>query len=243
MAQEENIKQEEEQQQAAPEQQEQTENTESRKKCKAAKKECQKKEAELQKQIDELTKKVEDEKADYVRLMAEFETFRRRNAEEKLALVNSAAADTIKGMLPVLDDCERAMQMLASSSDEAAKEGTSLIYNKLMDYLKTRGLEVIDAKGKEFDYRSTARAYVDQARAELKRDGLEESVSEELDALSKSLDMDKETFLRLKKDEVIPFIEEEIAVRYYFQRAGAEIEIRYDDQLKEALTKPLISID
>lgn len=152
MAQEENIKQEEEQQQAAPEQQqEQTENAESKKKCKAARKECQKKEAELQKQIDELTKKVEDEKADYVRLMAEFETFRRRNAEEKLALVNSAAADTIKGMLPVLDDCERAMQMLASSSDEAAKEGTSLIYNKLMDYLKTRGLEVIDAKGKEFD--------------------------------------------------------------------------------------------
>lgn len=150
MAQEENINQEE-QQQAAPEQQEQTENTESKKKCKAARKECQKKEAELQKQIDELTKKVEDGKADYIRLMAEFETFRRRNAEEKLALVNSAAADTIKGMLPVLDDCERAMQMLASSSDEAAKEGTSLIYNKLMDYLKTRGLEVIDAKGKEFD--------------------------------------------------------------------------------------------
>ena len=150
MAQEENIKQEE-QQQAAPEQQEQTENTESKKKGKAAKKECQKKEAELQEQIEELKKKLEEEKADYVRLMAEFETFRRRNAEEKLALVNSAAADTIKGMLPVLDDCERAMQMLASSSDEAAKEGTTLIYNKLMDYLKTRGLEVIDAKGKEFD--------------------------------------------------------------------------------------------
>lgn len=150
MAQEENIKQEE-QQQAAPEQQEQTENTESKKKGKAAKKECQKKEAELQEQIEELKKKLEEEKADYVRLMAEFETFRRRNAEEKLALVNSAAADTIKGMLPVLDDCERAMQMLASSSDEAAKEGTTLIYNKLMDYLKTRGLEVIDARGKEFD--------------------------------------------------------------------------------------------
>ena len=51
----------------------------------------------------------------------------------------------------MLDDCERAMTMLASSSDEAAKEGTALIYNKLMDYLKTRGLAVIDAKGKEFD--------------------------------------------------------------------------------------------
>ena len=93
------------------------------------------------------------------------------------------------------------------------------------------------AKGKEFDYRSTARAYVDQARSELKRDGLEDSVSAELDALSKSLDMDKETFLRLKKDEIIPFIEEEIAVRYYFQKAGIEIEIRYDEQLKEALSK------
>ncbi|MBQ0127374.1 MAG: nucleotide exchange factor GrpE [Bacteroidales bacterium] len=150
MAQEENMNQEE-QQQAAPEQQAQTENAESRKKGKAARKEAQKKESELQSQIEELTRKVEEEKADYVRLMAEFETFRRRTAEEKLALANSAAADTIKGMLPVLDDCERAMQMLASSSDEAAKEGTSLIYNKLMDYLKSRGLEAIDAKGKEFD--------------------------------------------------------------------------------------------
>ena len=150
MAQEENMNQEE-QQQAAPEQQAQTENAESRKKGKAARKDAQKKETELQNQIEELTRKVEDEKADYLRLMAEFETFRRRNAEEKLALANSAAADTIKGLLPVLDDCERAMQMLASSSDEAAKEGTSLIYNKLMDYLKSRGLEAIDAKGKEFD--------------------------------------------------------------------------------------------
>lgn len=93
------------------------------------------------------------------------------------------------------------------------------------------------AKGREFDYRSTARAYFDQVRTELQRDGLEEAMSAELDALSKSLDMDKETFLRLKKEEIIPFIEEEIVVRYYFQKAGIEIELRYDDQLKEALTK------
>ena len=93
------------------------------------------------------------------------------------------------------------------------------------------------AKGKEFDYRSTARAYFDQVRTELKRDGLEETMTAELDALSKSLDMDKETFLRLKKDEIIPFIEEDIVVRYYYQKAGIEIELRYDDQLKEALTK------
>ncbi len=90
-------------------------------------------------------------KDDYLRLMAEFDTFRRRTAEEKLALVGSAAADTIKGLLPVLDDCENALKMLAESSDEAAREGTTLIYNKLMDYLKTRGLTVIEALGQDFD--------------------------------------------------------------------------------------------
>lgn len=91
------------------------------------------------------------EKDDYVRLMAEFETFRRRSSEEKLSLVTTAAADTIKGLLPVLDDCERALELLSKSSDEAAKEGTKLIYDKLMKYLQSKGLEVIDAKGKKFD--------------------------------------------------------------------------------------------
>ena len=115
------------------------------------KKEKKKKVEELSKEIEALKASIEKEKESYLRLYAEFETFRRRTAEEKLALVASAASDTICGLLLVLDDCERAMTMLASSSDEAAKEGTALIYNKLMDYLKTRGLAVIDAKGKEFD--------------------------------------------------------------------------------------------
>ena len=111
----------------------------------------EKKDEECRKQIEELTDKLAKEKNDYLRLMAEFETFRRRSAEERLKLVSSAASDTVKGMLPVLDDCERAMEMLAGSSDEAAKEGTSLIYNKLMEYLKSLGLEKIEAKGEVFD--------------------------------------------------------------------------------------------
>jgi len=75
----------------------------------------------------------------------------------------------------------------------------------------------------------------------LAEDGLTEAVSEELSALEKSLDMDKATFLRLKKDEIIPFIEEEIVVRYYFQRAGIKIRLRYDNQLYESLKQPAIS--
>ena len=101
--------------------------------------------------IAELTDKLSKEHDDYLRLMAEFETFRRRSAEEKLNLVATAAADTIKGLLPVLDDCERAMQMLEGSSDESAKQGTALIYDKLMAYLKGCGLEMIKAKGEVFD--------------------------------------------------------------------------------------------
>ena len=109
------------------------------------------KEEELQKKVAELTDKLSAEHGDYLRLMAEFETFRRRSAEERLNMVSTASADTIKGLLPVLDDCERALQVLEKSSDSAAREGTALIYNKLMAYLKTRGLEVIEAKGKKFD--------------------------------------------------------------------------------------------
>ena len=105
----------------------------------------------LEKEKKTAEEKLAKEKDDYVRLMAEFETFRRRTAEEKLALVSSAASETIKGLLPVLDDCERAMELLKTSSDEAAKEGTGLIYDKLMKYLKTKGLEKIEAKGKKFD--------------------------------------------------------------------------------------------
>ena len=107
--------------------------------------------AELEAEAKKLSDQIAEEKNSYLKLMAEFETFRRRTAEEKLALVGSASAETIKGLLPVLDDCERAMELLAQSSDEAAKEGTSLIYNKLMAYLKTRGLEKIEAKGTKFD--------------------------------------------------------------------------------------------
>ncbi|MBQ8500560.1 MAG: S41 family peptidase [Bacteroidales bacterium] len=95
------------------------------------------------------------------------------------------------------------------------------------------------AKTQEFDYRSSARTLYDQMKKELERDGLAEAMSEELAALENALEMDKERFIRLKKDEIIPFIEEELAVRYWFQEAGIKVRLRYDDQLKEALTKPL----
>ena len=96
------------------------------------------------------------------------------------------------------------------------------------------------AKTQEFDYRSSAKTLYDQMKKELVKDGLADTMSEELAALEKALEMDKERFIRLKKDEIIPFIEEELATRYWFQEAGVKIRLRYDDQLKEALTKPML---
>ena len=93
------------------------------------------------------------------------------------------------------------------------------------------------AKGKKFDYRSSARTYYDYMLKEVERDGLTEALKPQLDALGAALDMEKEDFLRLKKDEIVPFIEEEIVVRYYFQPDGVKLRIRYDDQLHEALRK------
>lgn len=129
------------------------ENNKSRKENKAAKdlEELKKKLEEAEAAAEKAKADMAKEKDDYIRLMAEFETFRRRTAEDKLNLVASASAETIKGMLPVLDDCERAMELLKTSQDEAAKEGTALIYDKLLKYLQSKGLERIEAKGQKFD--------------------------------------------------------------------------------------------
>ena len=96
------------------------------------------------------------------------------------------------------------------------------------------------AKTQDFDYRSSAKTLYDQMKKELEKDGLAEAMKPELEAMGKALEMDKERFIRLKKDEILPFIEEEIATRYWFQEAGVKIRLRYDDQLKKALVSPML---
>ena len=121
--------------------------------------EAEAKAAEAEAKAEEAEKKAADAEAreaerknEFLRLMAEFDTFRRRTAEEKLELVKSASADTIKGLLLVLVDCEIALaQMEKTEGNEAAIEGVQLIFNKLTGYLKTKGLERIEAKGEVFD--------------------------------------------------------------------------------------------
>ena len=121
---------------------------------KASQKKDEKKEMieEMEKKIAALEEAAAKDKDDYLRLMAEFDNYRRRTSQEKIELVSMASVETIKGLLPILDDCERALKVLMESNDsDAAKEGTELIYSKLMGYLKSKGLAVIDALGQTFD--------------------------------------------------------------------------------------------
>lgn len=109
-------------------------------------------ESDAQSVIEELTNKLAEANDKYIRLAAEFDNYRRRTAKERLDLISTAGEDVIKGFLPILDDCERALEVLKKSeASEAAIEGTELIFNKIMTFLKGRGVSVIDALGQELD--------------------------------------------------------------------------------------------
>ena len=87
----------------------------------------------------------------HMRLQAEFDNFRKRTAKEKLDLTATASENVIKDILPVLDDFERALQNMEKNGNEADLKGVTLIYNKLKDTLKKKGLEEVDAAGADFN--------------------------------------------------------------------------------------------
>ncbi len=98
--------------------------------------------------IQELGEKLNELNDKYLRTYSEYENYRKRTTKEKADLLINGASDTIKAILPVIDDLERALQ---SMTDEASREGVQLIYNKLMNILQQKGLKEIEAKGAAFD--------------------------------------------------------------------------------------------
>lgn len=91
------------------------------------------------------------------------------------------------------------------------------------------------ACGQEFDYRSGIQAQVEQLKRVAEQDGMYELWKDEIDALEAKMQMDKADVLRSKKDEILPLLENEIAVRYYFYPAGPAVSLKYDDQLSQCL--------
>lgn len=124
---------------------------EEAKKDKKSKKDDKKKTIPLA-EFEELQEEKDELKDKYLRLLAEFENYKRRTIKEKLDLMKSAAQDTMSAMLPVLDDFDRAKKSAEDdSSAETFSEGVALVYNKLNSSLGQLGLKAFDATGEPFD--------------------------------------------------------------------------------------------
>ena len=95
---------------------------------------------------------LQEMKDKYLRLVAEFDNFRKRNAKERIELIQTAGKDIITSLLDVLDDSERAQKQLESGSDiKTQQEGVILVFNKLKNLLTAKGLRSMQSIGQDFD--------------------------------------------------------------------------------------------
>ena len=104
----------------------------------------------IEQQLQEANEKIAELKDQYLRKAAEFENYRKRTLKEKSELILNGAESTVKAILPILDDFERA---LADKTDDckAVKEGQQLIFNKFVKALKALGVEKIETQDQDFD--------------------------------------------------------------------------------------------
>lgn len=103
-------------------------------------------------EIEKLQGEIQEQKEKYLRLMAEFDNYKRRNAKEKEELRQTGGKDIVQSLLVVLDDIDRAEKQLETTTDiNMLKEGISLIFNKLRTIMQQKGLKAMDAVNQEFN--------------------------------------------------------------------------------------------
>lgn len=106
----------------------------------------------LAKELAEEKLKVEKEKKEYLFLMAEFDNFRKRTLKEKSDIIRNANEQSMKGLLPIVDDFERGLDATKDVDDpNAIREGMEIIYNKLVKYLEQNGVKAMESNGADFD--------------------------------------------------------------------------------------------
>lgn len=102
--------------------------------------------------IAALQAELEKSQKEYLFLMAEFDNYRKRTVKEKAELIKNGGEKAMLGLLPVIDDFERAIDAIDNSSDvESLKEGVDLIYNKFMKYLESQQVKPMESTGTDFD--------------------------------------------------------------------------------------------
>lgn len=103
-------------------------------------------------QVARLEAQVAELKDKYTRLFADFDNYKKRAARERIELEKEAGKDIVLGLLPVLDDFERAVKVAENADNVASvKEGMELIHHKLVQNLKQKGVTCMDSQGKPFN--------------------------------------------------------------------------------------------
>ena len=109
-------------------------------------------EERLEIELEKARQEIDKQKNEYLFLRAEFDNFRKRTLKEKSELLLNGGERAFKGLLPVIDDFERAIAAIQTSNDvESVKEGINLIYNKFIKYLNDNGVKKIQSKDAEFN--------------------------------------------------------------------------------------------
>ena len=103
-------------------------------------------------EVENLKNQVAELKDKYLRLVADFDNFRKRSAKERLEIIQTASKDLITSLLSVLDDSERAEKQMQVTQDiEAIKEGEKLVFAKLRNTLQSKGLRAMETIGQDFN--------------------------------------------------------------------------------------------
>ena len=99
-----------------------------------------------------LQDKLAESQDKYLRLAAEFDNYRKRTMREKMELIQTAGESLLTDILPLVDDFERGIEAAAKAEDmDGVRDGMSLIYNKLNDFLTNHGVKEIKAMNESFD--------------------------------------------------------------------------------------------
>jgi molecular chaperone GrpE len=101
--------------------------------------------------VEKLSVELQEQKDKYLRLLAEFENFKRRSSRERLELSQTAGKEIIVSLLDVLDDCDRAENQLHQEKSSQDLSGILLVFNKLRNILQSRGLKAMESLNSEFD--------------------------------------------------------------------------------------------
>ena len=130
----------------------QNENQEVKQEAQETQQEAQETNTQETEEINEWEKKYNDINDSYLRLMADFDNYRKRTIKEKADLIKNAGERIITDFLPIVDNFERALESMKTAEDvDAVRQGVELIYNQVMSMMKANGVAVIETENAPFD--------------------------------------------------------------------------------------------